>query len=144
MAEMDATILSVIDKILSPSSHASIVKIVDLPPPKMKDERNQVNNLNTKVLKKSFGSVLVHPIRGPDTSFNVSSHSKNAITSPGISNYDTSQVLLPHTDHSFFGNPAHVLGFYGLEGTSVNTWGLCSCRSRNTQKGRRRCLRAPL
>ena len=119
--ELDIVSLDVLDKILS-SSAAGIVKIIDLPPPNMEDEHNHINNLNTIVLKKLFGSVFHHPIRGADKTFNVSSHNQDATRKVGLANYDTTQVLLPHTDHAFYDNPIQVQGFYGLEGESMNTW----------------------
>ena len=119
--QLDATILSTLDMILG-STTAAIVKIVDLPEPNMEDEHNHINNLNTIVLKQLFGSVFVHPIRGADQTFNVSSHAHDATRKIGLPNYDTTQVLLPHTDHAFYDNPIQVQGFYGLEGTSENTF----------------------
>ena len=35
-------------------------------------------------------------------------------------NYDTTQVLLPHSDRAFYDNPIQLQGFYSLEGTSLN------------------------
>lgn len=119
--QLDDTILLILDEILSASS-PGIVEIIDLPPPNIEDEHNHINNLNTLVLKKLFGSVFVHPIRGSDQTFNVSSHSHDASRKVGVPNYDTTQILLPHTDHAFYDNPIQVQGFYGLEGTSLNTW----------------------
>lgn len=113
--------LEVLNKLLDPSS-PGIVKIVDLPEPNFEDERNHRNNINTLVLKRLFGSVFVHPIRGSDQTFNVSSHSKDAERAVGVANYDTTQLLLPHSDHSFYDTPNQVQGFYGLEGQSENTW----------------------
>lgn len=119
--QLNATILSTLDRILA-SSSPGIVKIVDLPKPKIEDEQNHINNLTTLVLKRLFGSVWVHPIRGPDQTFNVSSHAHDSTRKIGLPNYDTTQVLLPHTDHAFYDNPIQVMGFYGLEGESENTW----------------------
>ena len=119
--ESDAIILSTIDKILSPS-FPGIIKVVDLPEPNMEEEHKHVNNLITLVLKRVFGSVFIHPIRGPDQTFNVSSHDHDSTRKIGLPNYDTSQVLLPHTDHAFYTHPIQVMGFYGLQGTSINTW----------------------
>ena len=119
--QLDATILSTLDIILG-SSTAAIVKIVDLPEPNVEDEHNHINNLNTIVLKQLFGSVFVHPVRGGERTFNVSSHAHDATRKVGLSNYDTTQVLLPHTDHAFCDTPIQVQGFYGLEGTSENTF----------------------
>lgn len=114
-------ILQVLHKLLDASS-PGIIKVVDLPPPNLEDERNHRNNLNTLVLKRLFGSVFVHPVRGTDQTFNVSSHSKDAERAVGVANYDTSQLLLPHSDHAFYDTPNHIQGFYGLEGRSQNTW----------------------
>ena len=119
--KLDATILSILDRILS-SSSPGIVKIVDLPNPNFEDERNHINNLNSLVLKRLFGSVFIHPIRGSDQTFNVSSHAHDSTRKVGLPNYDTTQLLLPHSDHAFYGNPIQVQGFYGLEGESQNTW----------------------
>lgn len=119
--QLDATILSVLDKILSPSS-SGIVKVVDLPAPNIDDEKSHINNLNTLVLKRLFGSVFVHPIRGTDQTFNVSSQDHDATRKEGLANYDTTKLLLPHTDHAFYDNPIQVQGFYCLEGESENTW----------------------
>ncbi|CAF9921090.1 MAG: hypothetical protein ALECFALPRED_001711 [Alectoria fallacina] len=119
--QLDATILSILDRILS-SSAPGIVKIIDLPSPNIEDERNHKNNLNTLVLKRLFGSVFIHPIRGSDQTFNVSSHAHDSTRKIGLPNYDTTQILLPHTDHAFYDNPIQVQGFYGLEGESENTF----------------------
>ena len=113
--------IEVLNKILLPNA-AGIIKIVDLPKPDIESERAHKNNLNTLVLKRLFTSVFVHPIRGYDQTFNVSSHSHDATRSVGLPNYDTTQLLLPHSDHAFYDNPIQVQGFYGLEGTSENTW----------------------
>lgn len=119
--QLDATILSVLDKILSPSA-PGIVKIVDLPAPNIDDEKKHINNLNTLVLKRLFGSVFIHPVRGSDQTFNVSSQDHDATRKEGLANYDTTKLLLPHTDHAFYANPIQVQGFYCLEGESENTW----------------------
>lgn len=116
----DAT-LKVLDKLLD-ATWPGIVKIVDLPEPNFEDEQDHKNNINTLVLKRLFGSVFVHPLRGSDRSFNVSSHSKDAERAIGVSNYDTTQLLLPHSDHAFYDTPNQIQGFYGLEGQSENTW----------------------
>ena len=119
--ELNATILKTLDMILLPSS-PGIIKIVDLPSPNIEEERKHTINLNTLILKRLFGSVFIHPIRGPDKTFNVSSHSHDSTRKVGLANYDTTQILPPHTDHTFYDNPIQVMGFYGLEGKSVNTW----------------------
>ncbi|KAL8719956.1 MAG: hypothetical protein Q9225_003104 [Loekoesia sp. 1 TL-2023] len=113
--------VEILDKILSPSA-SGIIRIVDLPPPDIASERAHQNNINTQVLKRLFASVFIHPIRGKDQTFNVSSHSHDATRKVGLPNYDTTQILLPHSDHAFYDNPIQVQGFYGLEGTSENTW----------------------
>ena len=113
--------IEVLDRILSPNA-PGIIKIVDLPAPDIASEHAHQNNLNTQVLKRLFTSVFVHPIRGQDQTFNVSSHSHDGTRKVGLPNYDTTQVLLPHSDHAFYDNPIQVQGFYGLEGTSENTW----------------------
>ena len=118
--QLGATLLSTLDRILSSSPR--IIKITDLPDPNIEDERNHINNLNTLVLKRLFGSVFVHPIRGSDQTFNVSSHNHDSTRKVGLPNYDTTQILLPHSDHAFYDNPIQVQGFYGLEGMSMNTW----------------------
>ena len=115
------SIREVLNKLLDASS-PGIVKIVHLPSPNFENERNHRNNINTLVLKRLFGSVFVHPMRGSDQTFNVSSHSKDAERAVGVANYDTTQLLLPHSDHSFYDTPNQVQGFYGLEGQSENTW----------------------
>ena len=120
--QVEATIFSTIDKILSPMG-PGLVKIVDLPAPSLKDEHCHVNNLVTSVLKRLFGSVFVHPIRGSDQAFSICSYGQDSmLRKADVPNYDTNQLLLPHTDHAFYQNPIRVQGFYGLEGLSENTW----------------------
>ena len=119
--ESDTIILSTIDKILS-SSSPGIIKVVDAPKPNVEEERTHEKNIITDVLKHLFVSVFPHPKRGPDQTFNVSSHDHDSTRKVGLPNYDTDQVLLPHTDHAFYDNPIQVMGFYCLEGTSMNTW----------------------
>lgn len=91
---LDTLMLAVLDHLLGASS-TGLVKIVDLPDPNYEDELNHVNNLCTLILKKIFGSVFIHPTRGADKSFNVSSRSSEADKRKELPNYDTSQVLLP-------------------------------------------------
>ena len=119
--QSDELALEVHSKLLHPSA-SGIVKIIDSPEPNIEDERNHVNNINTCVLKRLFGVVWAHPIRGQDTTFNVSSHTNDANRAVGLPNYDTNQLLLPHTDHAFYDNPIPVMGFHCLEGESENTW----------------------
>ena len=56
----------------------------------------------------------------PSTSLYVSLHNRDATRKVGLANYDTSQVLLAHTDHAFYDSPVQFHGFYGLEGESMN------------------------
>lgn len=119
--ERESTILATIDQIIS-SSSPGIIKIIDLPEPGFEDERNHINNINTKVLRRLFTSVFYHPVRGADTTFNVWSHDLDATRKVGLPNYDTTQVPPPHVDYAFYDHPIQVMGFYGLEGTSLNTW----------------------
>ncbi|MCJ1392893.1 hypothetical protein MMC18_005765 [Xylographa bjoerkii] len=121
--QLDDVTVNVLDKVLgASSSEPGIVKIIDLPDPNLENERNHRDNLVTEVLKRLFRSVFMHPIRGSDQTFNVSSHSDDARRAVGVPNYDTSQALLPHSDHAFYDNPIQVEGFYCLEGESENTW----------------------
>ena len=80
----------ILDKLLNPSL-PGFVKVVDLPAPNYEDERNHRNNIVTSVLKSIFGSVFIHPLRGSDQTFNVSSHSdtKRAV---GVS-HSTASVI---------------------------------------------------
>ena len=117
----DKLTLSLLDHLLHPSS-PGIIKVIDMPDPNVEDELNHVNNLNTQILKKVFGSVFVHPTRGADKSFNVSSRSKEAEKRKELPNYDTTKVLLPHADHAFYETPIQVQGWYILEGESENTF----------------------
>jgi len=117
-----ASIERVLDYIMNESS-AGIVKIIDLPPPNVKDERNGRNTIVTAVLKQMFGSVFRHPVREPDTTFNIASHNEADVKKGiGLPNYDTNRLLLPHIDHSFYQHPTRVMGFYELEGESMNTF----------------------
>ena len=118
---VDKLILSLLDHLLHPQS-SGIIKVIDMPEPNVMDELHHVNNLNTLILKKRFGSVFVHPTRGADKSFNVSSRSEEADKRKEPPNYDTTQVLLPHADHAFYETPIQVQGWYILEGESENTF----------------------
>ena len=88
--------LEILDRLLNPSS-PGIVKVINLPEPNVKEEKTHKSNINTFVLKSLFGSVFVHPIRGSDQTFNVSSHDHDAQRAVGLANYDTTQLLLPHS-----------------------------------------------
>ena len=113
--------LSVLDHLLRPLS-PEIIKVIDMPDPNVDEELNHVNNLNTLILKCLFGSVYVHPIRGADKTFSVTSRSKETEKRKDLPNHDTTQLLLPHIHHSFFEHPAQVQGWYVLEGESENTF----------------------
>ena len=120
--ESEKTAIRIMDEILM-VPNTGIIKITGLPAPSIESERDKTDTLVTRVLKKIFGSVFVHPRRGGDKAFNVASHheedSKRAANLP---NYDTSQVLLPHVDHAHYQHPIQVQGWYGLEGESENTF----------------------
>lgn len=118
---MNHTTLRALDQLLSTSA-PGVMKIIDLPAPNIGEEKNHQNDLVTQVLKKLFGSVWIHPIRGADQTFNVSSGGTDSNRAIDLPNYDTSKLLLPHTDHAFYDNPTQVMGFYGIEGSTINTW----------------------
>lgn len=118
---LDELTLTVIDHLLLPTS-PGMIRMVDLPDPVMEDELAHVNNINTVVLKKLFGSVFVHPTRGSDKSFNVSSREQEAEKRKELPNYNTNLLLLPHADHAFYEQPIQIQGWYILEGESENTW----------------------
>ncbi|KAL9619187.1 MAG: hypothetical protein Q9160_006196 [Pyrenula sp. 1 TL-2023] len=113
--------------LLQPTS-LGILKITSLPAVSPATEDTQRNNLVTSILKHLFGSVFQHPSRGPDETFKIastySSYSKNQ--SPeritDLPNYDTSETLLPHTDHAHYENPVRVQAFHAIQGTSENTF----------------------
>lgn len=108
--QFDKLSLQIIDHLLSPFS-TGLIKIIDLPAPNMEDE---LKHINTIVLKKLFGSVFDHPVRAKDTVFAVSTRGKEK--RQNLPNYDTNQVLFPHTDHAFYHTAAQV------EGESENTF----------------------
>jgi trimethyllysine dioxygenase len=118
----EATVMRVLDDLLHDSS-PGIIRVIDLPAANIDDERDKVNTLVTRVLKQLFGSVFVHPRRGVDKTFNIASHHEDDVKrATGLPNYDTNKVLLPHCDHAHYDTPAHVMGLYGLEGESENTY----------------------
>lgn len=106
--------------LLIKDSENGIVKIINCPSPNVNSERNMKDTLITKLLCSIFGSVYYHLRRGADKTFNISS--EDTKKAEYLHNFDTKTVLLPHTDHSFITNPAMVMGIYGLEGASINTW----------------------
>ncbi len=87
--------LRVLDNLLDTTAPGTL-KVVDLPAPNIKEEqlRDHKDNIITRELKNIFGSVWVHPKRGADTTFNVSSHSDDA-KRVELPNCDIQQVLLP-------------------------------------------------
>src|SRR6266480_1300935 len=107
-------------------SFPGILKITNLPSPIIANERKGENALVTKVLKQIFGSVFVHPRRGPDLTYNVASHYERDVKKGMVlPNYDISQLLLPHVDQSFYQHPTRIVGLYNLEGESENTFVSC-------------------
>jgi trimethyllysine dioxygenase len=120
--EFLATKAWILDTLLLDSA-PGIIKITDLPEVDVYSESSQKNNLVTQILKRLFGSVFQHSMRGPDETFKIASHyhesAKRAVELP---NYDTSEILLPHADHSHYDNPVRVQGFHAIEGTSENTF----------------------
>lgn len=119
----------IIDILLN-DQHPGFVKITDVPPPNIESERKCSNTLITALLLKLFGAVLTHPRRGKDKTFNVSTDQENAPRIKNLDNYDPDAILLPHTDHAHYHHPAMVMGIYGLEGKSINTWydGFLACK----------------
>ena len=103
-----------------------ILKVVNLPPPDIESERNGANALVSQVLLKLFGNVFPHPRRGSEKTFNVATHQENDLKKGlGLHNYDSTKLLLPHTDQSHYTLPTIVQGLYNLEGESVNTFVSC-------------------
>lgn len=98
-------------------SSVGIVKITDLPTPNIEEERNS-DSVVTKILKHLFGEVWQHPQCPAYTTFNVTSGSEDQKRANDIPVYDTTKVLLPHSDHAFYDNPVLMMGFYCLEGKS--------------------------
>ncbi|KZL69537.1 gamma-butyrobetaine dioxygenase protein [Colletotrichum incanum] len=113
---------TVLDTLLL-DSEPGIIKVTNLPSVDPSSESSQKDNLLTMVLKQLFGSVFQHPRRGPDETFKIASHyhasSSQAVELP---NYDTSELLLPHTDHSHYNNPVRVQGLHAVEGSTENTF----------------------
>ena len=103
-------------------SAPGIIKVVESPAPNIDDERNSVNTIATRLLKALFGGVFQHPMREADMGFIIASHDKNAKKAPKLPNYDMNTVLLPHQDHVHYLHPAQIMGLYGLEGESENTF----------------------
>lgn len=117
---LDDARLRVMDRVVG-TRGPGIIKVVGLPAPDIEQEKGTKNNLVTRILKQLFGSTWIHPRRGADTTFNVSSHN-DPLNRAELPNYDTNKLLLPHTDQTMYDYPAQVMGFYGLEGESENTW----------------------
>ncbi|KAI9792952.1 MAG: hypothetical protein M1816_001274 [Peltula sp. TS41687] len=120
--ELLATKAWIVDALLL-ESRPGILKITNLPPVDSFCESSQRNNLLTQILKRLFGSVFQHPRRGPDETFKIASYyHESASRAVELPNYDTSEILLPHTDHSHYDNPVRVQGLHAVEGTSENTF----------------------
>ncbi|KAK6530537.1 hypothetical protein TWF694_003878 [Orbilia ellipsospora] len=112
----------VLDTLLLDGS-PGIFKITDLPEVDPYQEGTQVGNLVTDVLKHLFGAVFQHSMRPADATFKIASYyqdSAKRITE--LPNYDTNEVLLPHTDHSHYDNPVRVQGLHAIQGHSENTF----------------------
>ncbi|KUJ16667.1 Clavaminate synthase-like protein [Mollisia scopiformis] len=121
----NATKEQIYDAILKKSS-AGIVKVIDLPEPNLEDERQKENTFVMRVLKQLFGSVFLHPIRGTEKTFNISSHhEEDAKRGANLPNYNAIKALLPHADHAHYIHPSRVQGLYALEGESQNTFVSC-------------------
>jgi trimethyllysine dioxygenase len=120
--EFLATKASLLDTLLLDSA-PGIIKITNLPEVDVRSESSQKNNLVTQILNRLFGSVFQHSMRGPDETFKVASqYQEPGKRAAGLPNYDTSEILLPHTDHAHYDNPVRVQGFHAIEGTSENTF----------------------
>lgn len=112
----------VIDTLLLPAS-PGIFKITDLPPVDTHTESSQVGNLVTDILKRLFGAVFQHSMRAPDATFKIASYyHESAARITELPNYDTSEILLPHADHSHYDNPVRVQGLHAVQGRSENTF----------------------
>lgn len=124
--EISTTVALRIYETLVHESFPGILKITNLPAPLVANERKGENALVTQILKQIFGSVFVHPRRGPDLTYNVSSHvEKDVQKGQMLPNFDTAQFLLPHVDQSFYQLPSRIVGLYALEGHSENTFVSC-------------------
>lgn len=117
---LDDVRLRVMDAVVG-TEDPGIIKVIGLPAPNIEQERGHKNNLITLILKQLFRSIWVHPRRGADQTFNVSSHSDD-LNRAELPNYDTNKLLLPHSDQTMYDQPAQIMAFYGLEGKSENTW----------------------
>jgi trimethyllysine dioxygenase len=107
-------------------SAAGIIKVVGLPDPDLEGERQKENTFVMRILKQLFGSVFLHPIRGAEKTFNISSHHEDdAKRGATLPNYNAIKVLLPHADHAHYTHPSRVQGLYALEGESENTFVSC-------------------
>lgn len=113
------------DALLQESS-AGIIKVIDLPDANLEEERQKENTFVMRVLKQLFGSVFLHPIRGAEKTFNISSHhEEDAKRGDTLPNYNAVKALLPHADHAHYTYPSRVQGLYALEGESQNTFVSC-------------------
>jgi alpha-ketoglutarate-dependent taurine dioxygenase len=110
-------------EILAHDCFPGILKITNLPPQNIQSERQGLNTLLESVLKRIFGSVFAHPRRGPERTYNISSHHPNDVQKGLlVPNYNTSDLLLPHVDQSFYQNPSRIVALSILEGESDNSF----------------------
>ena len=149
--DFSATKAWILDTLLLDGS-PGIFKIVDLPEVDPHAESTQVGNLLTVILKRLFNEVFQHSMRPADATFKIASHYRepaqkkdelsnelpnqpsnhdNAQRIKELPNYDTSEVLLPHADHSHYDNPVRVQGFHAVQGHSENTF-LHACAALQT------------
>jgi alpha-ketoglutarate-dependent taurine dioxygenase len=124
--EISVTTACCIYEILVHESFPGILKIVDLPPPVVEDERKGEKTILASVLKQIFGSVFSHPRRGPDVAYTMASHHQQ-YTNKGqlVSNYNLNNLLLPHIDQSMYQLPSLIDGLFNVEGESLNTFLSC-------------------
>jgi trimethyllysine dioxygenase len=123
--EFSATKELVYDTLLRKSA-TGIIKVIDLPAPELEEERQKENTLVTRILKQLFGSVFLHPVRGFEKTFNISSHHEDdAKRGAKLPNYNAVKALLPHADHAHYTHPSRIQGLYALEGESENTFVSC-------------------
>lgn len=103
-----------------------ILKVTNLPPPVVQDERKGEKTLLAKVLTQIFGSVFSHPRRGPHVAYTMASHHEQYNNKGGlVSNYNLANLLLPHIDQSMYQLPSLIDGLYNVEGESLNTFLSC-------------------
>jgi trimethyllysine dioxygenase len=120
--EFLATKAWILDTLLLEGS-PGIIKIAHLPEVDTYTESTQVGNLLTDILKLLFGAVFQHSMRPPDATFKIASYYHESTSRiRELPNYDTSEILLPHADHSHYDNPVRVQGLHAVQGHSENTF----------------------